>query len=300
LTKTTIGLIGLGLMGSGLGRNLLKHGYPLVVHDLSPAAVDKLVSQGASAGGSARAVAERSEVVITVLPDGPDVEATLLGPEGIVKAARPGTMFVDCSTVDPAVTLRLGTAVRAAGCRFVDAAMGRQVENAQNGTLMFMVGATDEDFAAVQPVLAAMGTDIIHCGGPAAGISAKVINNLLASTIFQADVEALVIAARAGLSIDMMIDLLSKTAAHNAALLTSVQKVLVQDYEPGFKARLAHKDMGLAESLAARVGAPLFALATTRPLLSLALTQGNGERASQVVAETLQEVARVRLAHDEK
>ena len=300
LVKPSVGLIGLGLMGRGLGRNLLKHDYPLVVHDIAPAAVDNLVSQGAAAAGSARAVAERADVVITVLPNGPDVEAALLGPEGALKGARPGTLLVDCSTIDPAVTLRLGSTVRAAGCRFVDAAMGRSAGDAQNGTLMFMVGATPEDFAAVRPVLAAMGTDIIHCGGPGAGISAKVINNLLASSIFQSTVEALVIAAKAGLSVDMMVDLLSKTAANNFHLKNSIQKVLARDYEPGFKAWLAHKDMGLAESLAARVGAPLFSLASARQLLSLTLAQGHGERASLIVAEVIQDAARVRLAHDEE
>jgi 4-hydroxybutyrate dehydrogenase / sulfolactaldehyde 3-reductase len=294
----TIGLIGLGIMGSGLGRNLRRHQYPLVVYDINPAAVANLVAQGARAAGSVRDLAAQADLVITVLPNGPDVAATLLGPEGVLASARPGALLVDCSTIDPADTLRLGAAVRDAGCRFVDAAMGRSAQDAQDGTLMFMVGATTADFTEVQPVLAAMGTDVIHCGGPGAGISAKVINNLLATSIFHANVEAMVVAAKAGLSLDMMIDLLSKTAANNAHLKSSLQKVLVEDYEPGFKAWLAHKDMGLAENLAARVGAPLFTLAAARHLLSLSLAQGLGDRSSLVVAQVLQEAARAHLAHD--
>ncbi|MHB1417495.1 MAG: NAD(P)-dependent oxidoreductase [Chloroflexota bacterium] len=290
-----VGLIGLGLMGHGLGKNLLKHGFTLTVFDMNPAAVERLVKEGAAAADSPKAVAQASEVVITVLPDGPDVEAAVLGPEGIMSGAQPGLLLMDCSSIDPAVTQRLGATLRAAGCRMVDAAMGRGADEAEAGKLAFMVGATDEDLATARPLLEAMGDKIIHCGGPSAGITAKVINNLLASTILAADMEALSLAAKAGLRLDMMLELLSSTAANNDQLRTTIGRVVDGEFEPGFKAWLAHKDAGLAENLAARMAVPLFVLAPARQLLSAVLAEGHGDRASYIVGDLLQRLAGVRI-----
>ena len=181
--RQRIGLIGLGSMGRGIGQNLMKHGFPLTVYDANPDAIEALPGFGATAVETPRAVAERSDVVITVLPDGPDVEATALGPEGIAAGARPGTILVDCSTIAPAVSRAIGARLAERGVRMVDAAMGRSSGEAEAGTLLFMVGAEPEDFRVIEPVLAALGSDVfqalaywlklgfISFGGPAGQIA---------------------------------------------------------------------------------------------------------------------------------
>jgi len=283
-----VGLIGLGLMGRGMAANLVAKGHALAVNDLDAAAVAAAVGLGAVAAGSPREVGAGSEVVFTVLPDAPQVREVVLGPEGVMAGARPGTIVVDCSTIDPAASRAIGAEVAARGGRFVDAAMGRSSKEAEAGTLVFMVGAERDDFARVQPILEAMGSDIFHCGGPGSGITVKLVNNLLGFTILAADVEALILAARAGVDLDVMMTVLSATASNNTFLQTVVRsQVRTGDYTPGFKASFALKDASLAQNLAARVGVPLFALGPARQLWSLAVGQGEGERAHGVIAEVL-------------
>src|SRR6476620_2712512 len=155
-----VGLIGLGSMGRGIGRNLLKHGFPLTVFDVNLAAIEPLQQQGAEGVESPRAVAERSEIVVTVLPNGPDVESVAFGTDGIVEGAKPGTIVMDCSTIDPPVSMALHDRLAERGIRMVDSAMGRGSDQANDGTLLFMVGAEPADFQAVRSLLEAAGADI--------------------------------------------------------------------------------------------------------------------------------------------
>lgn len=296
MSKNRIGLIGLGLMGRGMSKNLLKKGYPLTVYDIDPVAVEHLRENGAAVAPSPSEVGKSADMIVTVVPDGPDVEAVILGPDGVLAGARPGTIIIECSTIDPHVTQRVGRAVQKAGCRMVDAAMGRSSKEAEEGRLLFMVGADPKDFEAVRPVLEAMGTDLFHCGGPGAGITMKLVNNLLNISILAADLEALVLGAKAGLEVEVMLRVLSSTAANNPHLKITVQdQVLAGNYEPGFKAALAHKDLGLAQNMAARLGVPLFSLGPARQLYSIALAEGKGERSMGVIAPVLERLAGVRL-----
>lgn len=299
LMQTSIGLIGLGQMGQGLGRNLLQVGYRVTAYDIEVQTIEKLVQRGATAAASPRTVAESADIVITVLPDGPQVEAVILGPEGVLAGARPGTIVIDCSTIDPLVTQQVGVAVRQAGCRMVDAAMSGSPKLAAEGKLVFMVGATPEDYAAVRPVLEAISRDVVHCGEPGTGIAMKIVNNLLALTVFAADVEALILGAQAGLDIDLMLRVLSMTWADNFFLREYVpRQVRTGDHTAGFKMALAHKDLCNAHNLAARTGTPLFTLASARQLYSLATAQGKGNLSIGAIATVLEDLVGVHLAHD--
>jgi len=292
-----IGIIGLGLMGRGMATNLVKKGFSLTVNDMDPGAVEVLRQRGARVAASPKAVAADSEIVITVVPDGPDVEAVVLGAEGVLAGARSGTILLECSTIDPAVTQRVGKAVRAAGCRMVDAGMGRSSAEAEAGKLLFMVGAEPADFEVVRPVLEAMGTDIFHCGGPGTGISMKMVNNLLNISLLAADLEALALGTKAGLSMEVMLRVLTTTAANNPHLKITVQdQVLVGNFQPGFKAVMAQKDLGLAQNMAARLGVPLFTLTQARQLYSIAVAQGKGDLSMGVIAQVMEDIAGVRLA----
>jgi 4-hydroxybutyrate dehydrogenase/sulfolactaldehyde 3-reductase len=284
-------------MGRGIGRNLLRKGYAVCVYDVNPAAVARLAASGATPAGSPRHVAERSGIVVTVLPDGPDVERAVLGPDGVLSGAKPGTIVLDCSVIDPEITRRVGAALRAAACGMVDVGMGGLPSAAEEGALFFMVGATPEDLARVKPLLEAMGKESIHCGGPGMGVSVKLINNLLALTILAANLEALAMGARAGLTPEVVLHVFRSTYADNRLLHTLVpEKILRGDHEPGFTAELAHKDAGLAVALAARLKTPIWTMGQVRQLLTLILAQGKGQQAHTVLATAIEEFAGVRFS----
>ncbi len=295
MAQQRIGLIGLGAMGRGMGGNLLKHGFPLTVHDANPDAAESL--SGASVALTPRAVAERSDIVITVLPDGPDVEVAALGPDGVAAGARPGTILVDCSTIAPTVSRTIGDALAARGVRMVDAAMGRSSPEAEAGTLLFMVGATPEDFATVEPVLRALGSDIFHVGPPGDGITLKLIHNLLSLTMLAASAEALILAGKAGLDLRRTLAVLQASTTGHGHLRGAIpEQMLTGDYTPGFRVALGQKDMRLGRDLAARLGVPLQTLAIAGEAYTAAVARGRGDWASGAIATVLEEIVGLRLA----
>lgn len=255
-----IGFIGLGTMGAPMARNIAARGHHLVVHDVNRAAVEALVAAGAAAAATPREVAASSEVVITMLPDAPDVERVALGPDGIVHGIRSGAVYVDMSTIDPATTRKVGAAMAAKGVSMIDSPVGKTADAAVAGTLTLMVGGPAEVIARVRPVLDCMGTDFFHCGGPGAGQTMKLINNLLATSVSEASIEALVAGRKSGLALATMMSVLSTTMAWNNALAIALPKrPLAGDFEPGFMMKLAQKDcrlaLGMVESLG--VSAPV-------------------------------------------
>lgn len=263
-----IGFIGLGTMGAPMARNLLRKGHRLAVLDASPQAVDALVSAGARAAATAREVAEHSAVVITMLPDAPDVEAVALGPDGIVAGLRRDAVYIDMSTIDPLTTRRIGAHVTAAGARMIDSPVGKTADAAVAGTLTLMVGGPADVVEQCRPILSCMGTDLFHCGDLGAGQTMKLLNNLLAQAVGAASAEALVTGVRAGLSVETMLSVLRTTMAWNNQLAISMpKKSLAGDFKPGFKLKLAHKDCRLAVDMARSMGLnPLLGQATVANL----------------------------------
>jgi 3-hydroxyisobutyrate dehydrogenase len=293
-----IGFIGLGTMGRPMARNVLKAGFPLTVHDVEPDAVAALTVLGAAAARSPREVAREADAVVTMLPDSPDVEAVLLGPEGIVHGARPGTLVIDMSTIDPAVTRKVGAALAAGGVRMIDAPVGRTSAHAEAGTLFIMIGGAAEDVEEARPLLKAMGSDLVHCGDLGMGITMKVVNNFLSCASVALTAEALVLGAKAGLRVDTMLAVMSSTAAKTAHLeMTFPAKALKDDFVPGFTVDLAHKDMGIALRLGADRRVPLSVGAVARELLATARAQGRGRLDWTAVITVLEEIAGVRVRH---
>lgn len=273
----TVGFIGLGAMGGPMAANMQRKGFAMVVYDVSPRAVAALTALGARAAGSVAEVAREADVVITMLPDGPDVEAVLLGPDGVLAHGAADMLVVDMSTIDPAVTDRVAAALGEQGLAFVDAPVGRLVSHAQRGESLFMVGASDNDFGRVKPCLEAMGTTIHHCGAPGSGIRTKLINNFVAIACCQIDAEAIALATRFGLDIAKTLDVINGTTATNGHLKEAAwpSKVLAGDTEPGFRIRLAHKDISLAVEAGRQAGVPMFAGATVREALGQAGRTGD-------------------------
>ena len=297
MPEQRIGLIGLGSMGRGIGKNVVKAGFPLTVYDANLAAVEPLQVLGAEGVDSPRAVAERSDVVVTVLPNGPDVEAVAFGTDGIVEGARPGTILMDCSTIDPAVSLAVNARLRERGLRMVDAGMGRSSKEADEGTLLFMVGAEPEDFAIVKPILEAAGSDVFHVGPPGHGIMLKIVHNLLSLTMLVASTEAMVLAGKAGLDLRRTLEVLqASTTGHGHLRATIPNQALTGDYTPGFRTVLGQKDLRLGHNFAASLGVPLQTLAVSGELFTAAVARGRGDWASGAIVTVLEEIVGIRLA----
>lgn len=276
----SVGFIGLGTMGAPMSRNVLKGGHALTVHDISATAVAGLVAAGATAAASPRAVAEASDVVVTMLPDVPDVQAATEGPDGILAGLRPGAVYVDMSTIEPETTKRIGAKVAAKGAAMIDSPVGKTVEHAVAGTLTLMIGGDPGVIEKVRPVLACMGSDLIRCGDLGMGQAMKLANNLLASALMAANAEALVAGTKAGLSLDTMISVLKTTMAWNQQLAVAMHnRALKGDFAPGFMVKLAHKDCRLAMAMNAALGleAPVGAatVATLRQAMDAGLADAD-------------------------
>ncbi len=250
-----VGFIGLGTMGAPMARNILNKGHRLVVADINPDSVAALVAAGAAGAATPREVAAGSDVVITMLPDAPDVERVALGADGVVAGIRRGALYIDMSTIDPATTRRVAAAIEAKGATMVDSPVGKTADAAVAGTLTLMVGGAPADVARARPVLDCMGTDFFHCGGLGAGQTMKLINNLLATAVSEASIEALVTGTKSGLGLDTMMSVLKTTMAWNNALAIALPKrPLAGDFAPGFMLKLAHKDCRLALQMVDALG----------------------------------------------
>jgi len=272
-----IGFIGLGAMGQGMALNLLRKGSGLVVHDVRHEPVATLTAAGAEDGGSIAGIARGCNLIITMLPGSAEVEEAILGADGVLTNAKPGTLVMDMSTVDPDTTDRIAHRLQARGMRFVDAPVGRLASHAAAGQSLFMIGAQPDDFAEVRPLLEAMGTTIHHCGPPGAGIRTKLVNNFLAIGLCQMNAEALTLAAQFGLDLETTLDVRTGTTATNGQLkLNYMTKALRGDVAPGFTIDLAHKDMSLVVNAANAVKVPLPCAAIVRESLSLARAGGFG------------------------
>jgi 4-hydroxybutyrate dehydrogenase / sulfolactaldehyde 3-reductase len=250
-----VGFIGLGIMGGPMAANVLAKGHALTVHDLSGEAVARLAAKGAMVAESPAAVAAASDVVITMLPDAPDVERVALGHTGIAEGLRPGGIMIDMSTSAPETTRRIGAALAARGCGMVDCPVGKTADHAVTGTLTLMIGGDDADVTRVLPVLGCMGTDIFRCGALGNGHAMKATNNLLATAIVALNAEILAAGVKAGLTLETMTSVMQKTMAWNSQLAVAYPlRPLKGDFAPGFMLKLAHKDCRIALSMVDAMG----------------------------------------------
>ena len=253
-----IGFIGIGTMGLPMALNVLRGGYPLTVFDLSEAALAEAEKAGAHRAATIAELVRQSDVVITMLPDAPDVEETALGSGGIEANAGPGLIYVDMSTIDPVTSRRVGARLGACGIRMIDSPVARGVENARAGTLALMIGGDLAVFQEVEPLLRRMADTITHCGELGNGTAMKLVNNFLSAGIVSAIAEAMTIGLKAGLPLDLMVRISGGTGTNNAWLHKLMPgKAFLGDFSPGFMSRLARKDQRLSTKLAEEIGVPL-------------------------------------------
>ncbi len=274
-----VGFIGLGVMGGPMAANILKGGHELTVFDRSPEAVAKLVQAGAKAAATAREVGAASEIVVTMLPEPQHVEQVVLGKDGLAEGLPPGGIVIEMSTIDPGTSVRVGDALRKLGMELVDSPVGKTSEHAVTGTLTLMVGGNQPAIDRAMPVLKCMGTDTYFCGGPGTGHAMKMTNNLLATTIMMANTEALAIGIKAGLTLELMQEVMRTTMAWNQQFAVAMpKKAFLGDDSPGFAIRLACKDVRLACEAAEAMGFEAKVGRGAQATMEAAIAAGLGDR----------------------
>lgn len=275
----TIGFIGLGLMGKPMARNLLTRGYSLIVHSRSPGPVDALVADGATRAGSPAEVARGARRIVTMLPDSPDVESVLEGPDGVFSAMQPGTILIDTSSISPAVARRLAEAARARGAAMLDAPVSGGEIGATNATLSIMVGGDPDAFAQVRPILEGMGNPerIVRIGDSGAGQICKVCNQMVIGGTLAAVSEAFALARKAEVDVAKVRDALLGGFAASRVLEVHGERILNGNYTPGFRARLYAKDYRIASETLAAHAAPAPVAALVQQLVTALVAAGRGD-----------------------
>ena len=286
-----VGFIGLGIMGRPMAKNLLKAGYPLVVHSRSPGPVEELVSAGAKAAGSAREVAGQVDVLITMLPNSPDVELVALGRDGIVEGARSGLLYLDMSTISPLVSQKVGKALAAKGARMVDAPVSGGEKGAIDAALSIMVGGEKADFDAALPVFQAMGKTITHLGPLGAGGFTKLANQIIVAVNLTALGEALTLAKKAGLDRSLTLKALGGGLAGSKCLEQKTPNYVAGTYNPGFKIDLHFKDLGLIMESSRVLGVPLPTTAVVQELFNALRVKGKGGLDHSGIITLIEELA---------
>ncbi|MDO8611211.1 MAG: NAD(P)-dependent oxidoreductase [Dehalococcoidia bacterium] len=290
-----IGFIGLGIMGRPMARNLMKAGFPLTVWNRSRPGIDELVSEGAAEGGSPADVARRSDVVITIVGDSPDVEEVALGTNGIIEGPHPGLVHIDMSTISPDVTRRIAERLAEAGVEMLDAPVSGGQQGAIEGTLSIMVGGKAETLERCRPVLAAMGGKIVHCGPAGAGQTVKLCNQIAVALTNLGVCEALVFAARSGIDPRVMIEAVSAGAGTSWQLQNLAPRIVERDFRPGFKVAHQRKDLRLALEAAKAMAAPLPGTGLVAELFSALEADGLGEEGTQALVKALEKAAGVEV-----
>lgn len=288
-----VGYIGLGIMGSGMARNLLKAGHTLIVHNRSRAIVEELAREGALPASSPREVAAQSDFVCTNLPDSPDVEQVVLGPDGIIEGAHKGLIYIDHSTIKPETARKIAAELARVGVPALDAPVSGGDIGARAGTLSIMVGGPQEAFERALPLFQAMGKTITWVGESGAGQIAKVANQIVVAGTMVAMAEALVLAQKAGVDPQRVVQAISRGAAQCWALDTKPAKIFTRDLSPGFKAYMQAKDLKIVIDTGRTYHVPLPLTAVAHQLYEAMVSMGYGELDNSAIITVLEALAGV-------
>lgn len=275
--KERIGLIGLGIMGLPMARNLMKAGYSLTVNNRSPEPEQALAAEGAQVARTAREVAERSDIVITMLPDSPQVEEVVLGENGVAEGLRAGSLYIDMSSVAPSTARKVAEALQAQGADALDAPVSGGQVGAEQGTLSIMVGGSEEGFERARPIFEAVGKNIVYIGGPGAGQVTKICNQIVVALTIQAVAEALTLARKSGVDAAKVREALLGGFAQSRILDLHGQRILDGNFKPGFRIHLHRKDLRLALEAGREQAVPLPATANVAELMNAMIAQGLGD-----------------------
>jgi 2-hydroxy-3-oxopropionate reductase len=291
--QPTIGFIGLGIMGRHMASHLLNAGYQLIAYDIVAAALDEVVAKGAQRGASCRDVAARTDLVISMVPDSPDVEKVALGEGGIGEAARQGLIYVDMSTIAPGVAKKVAEELGREGVRCLDAPVSGGELGAKNATLSIMVGGSEDLFNEVKPVFEVMGKTITLCGGNGAGQTVKACNQIQVALNFVGMAEAFVLGAKAGVDPAIILQVLSGGYAQTRVMDVRGPKLIKGDFEPGFKSKFHFKDLNIILETAKELNVPLPCTAVAHQLFNALVASGRGDLDHSAVINIIEDLAKV-------
>lgn len=290
-----VGFVGLGIMGKPMSRNLIKAGHDLVVYDIVAGAVDEVVADGAARGESAADVSARSEVTITMLPDGPEVDAAITGPGGVLSGAASGTIVVDMSSISPLAAQRVAAACAAKGVEFLDAPVSGGEPKAVDGTLAIMVGGRQEVFDKVLPLFGSMGSSATLTGPVGAGNVTKLANQIMVAVNIAGVSEALALATKAGLDPEVVFNAVKGGLAGSTVLNAKAPMMIGRNFKPGFRVRLHQKDLrnALLAAESMKLSLPFTSLA--QQVLIALMNNGRGELDHSAIANFIEDMGSVEI-----
>jgi len=294
----TVGYIGLGLMGKSIARNILKAGFPLLVHNRSRAALDELVAEGAQPADSPKEVAAQVDIVFTNLPDTPDVLKVALGPQGIIEGARPGLVYIDNSTIKPAAARQIAAVLAEKGALSLDAPVSGGDVGARNATLTIMIGGPADALQKTLPIFQAIGNTITHVGESGAGQIAKAANQIMVAAQMVAMAELLVFAQKAGADPRKVVEAIRGGGAQCWTLDVKPPRLFSGNRNPGFKAYMQAKDLSIILETAREYGIPLPSAAVDAQLFNAMLEMGMAELDNSAVLGVLEALAGVHLVEE--
>jgi 2-hydroxy-3-oxopropionate reductase len=286
-----VGFVGLGIMGKPMARNLMEAGYELTVHNRSPEKAEELGEEGATVAGSPAEVAEKSDVVITMLPDSPDVEHVVAGEDGVLAGIGEGALLIDMSTISPVVTEELAAKAKEKGASMLDAPVSGGDVGAIEGTLSIMVGGEEEDFERARPLFEVMGKTVTHVGPAGAGQVTKAANQIVVALTIEAVSEALVLGSKGGVSPEKILDVLSGGLAGNKVMELKREKFLSHTFKPGFRSELHHKDLGIALSAGREYGVVLPVTALVDQMLLAMKRKGWGGEDHSALLKVIEDLS---------
>lgn len=286
-----IGFIGLGIMGKPMLRNLRKAGHELIAYDVFSASIDAVVGDGVERGASCKDVAARADIVITMLPDGPEVEQAVLGAGGVLEGAHKGLILVDMSSISPLVSQKIGAACEEKGVSFLDAPVSGGEPKAIDGTLAIMVGGDRATFDKVEPLLKLMGSSAVLTGGVGAGNVTKLANQIIVAGNIAAMSEALVLAETCGVSSEVVFNAIKGGLAGSTVLNAKAPMVIARNFKPGFRIRLHQKDLrnALLTAESKKVALPLTSL--VQQMLIALMNRGSGDLDHSAIVTFIEEMA---------
>ena len=290
-----VGFVGLGMMGNPMSKNLLKAGYELTVWNRTESKMKEIVTSGATPATSAKEAAEKSEVTITMLTGSADSEEVILGEKGVLEGMRPGAVVIDMSTISPETSKRIASEVARKGCKMLDAPVGGTVGVAANAALTIQVGGDKEVFETHRDILAAMGKNIFHIGGNGMGCYIKLVANAIMGTNMAVLAEAMCLGAKAGISTDLMLEVLKNSGSSSRMLEIRGPNIVKGEYKAQFMLKLLFKDLGIILDTAAGDSVPLPIVGLARQIYAQAVVDGKGDQDFSAIAATAEKLSGVKF-----
>jgi 3-hydroxyisobutyrate dehydrogenase len=294
--KEKIGFIGVGIMGKPMSLNLINAGYPVTVYDIDPNPLEELKKSGADVAVSGKEVAEKTDIIITMLPDSGLVEEAILGDKGVIEGVKPGAIVIDMSTIDPTTSREVAKVLLKKEVKMLDAPVSGGQVGAQAGTLSIMVGGDQEIYNRCLDLFKVMGEKIYYCGGNGNGEVVKATNNLLVGIIMTANSEALAMGVKAGVDFKVLYDVINASTGQNFIMqFWAAGKAFKGDWEPGFMADLMYKDLGIAMTLAKEEGVPVPLGALAHQTYSAVKAKGLGKKDLTILTKVMEDLINVKL-----